>query len=78
VKKWNSEQVYFRITVNPGAICSFSFSEDGKTFEKIPDSFQAKPGKWVGAKLGLFTTCNAKTNDAGYADIDWFRLDTNE
>lgn len=78
IKKWNSEQVYFRITVSTGAICSFSFSEDGKTFENIFDNFQAKPGKWVGAKLGLFTTGTTKTNDGGYADIDWFRLDKSE
>ena len=72
--KWTAKEVYLRITVSPGAVCNFSYSADGKSFEKIPGSFTAKPGKWVGAKFGLFATSTFKTNDAGYADIDWFRL----
>jgi hypothetical protein len=28
----------------------------------------------MGAKVGLFCTSTTKTNDAGYADFDWFRI----
>lgn len=72
--KWTGKEVYLKVSVSPGAVCSFSYSADGKSFEKIPGTFTAKPGKWVGAKFGLFATSTVKTNDAGYADVDWFRV----
>jgi beta-xylosidase len=78
LKKWKASNIYLRLSVKPGGLCSFSFSEDGIIFEKIPEIFIAKPGKWVGAKIGLFATGTAKTNDAGFADVDWFRFLKNE
>jgi hypothetical protein len=30
----------------------------------------------VSAKMGMFFTRKNKTNDAGMADVDWFRLTT--
>jgi len=35
----------------------------------------ARPGRWVGAKLGIFCLRNNITNDTGYADIDWIRIE---
>ena len=35
----------------------------------------SKTGRWVGAKIGLFCTRTNITNDAGFADIDWFRVE---
>ncbi len=32
-------------------------------------------GKWIGAKFGLFFTGNGKFNNAGTADVDWFRFE---
>ena len=75
IKKITSETIYLKITVKQGGICSFGFSEDGNTFENIPAVFKAMPGRWVGAKLGFFCTGTTKTNDAGYADVDWIRFD---
>ncbi|MGB4540344.1 MAG: hypothetical protein WBI19_09420, partial [Prolixibacteraceae bacterium] len=36
--------------------------------------FQAKPGKWIGAKAGIFALREGTTNDAGGAELDWFRI----
>ena len=37
--------------------------------------FQAREGQWIGAKVGMFCTRPAiKTNDGGWADVDWFRI----
>ncbi|WP_394335007.1 beta-xylosidase family glycoside hydrolase [Hymenobacter crusticola] len=38
-------------------------------------STYTREGKWIGAKVGLFSTHIAKFNDAGNADIDWFRVE---
>lgn len=74
LKKINGKEAWFKMSMKANAVATFSYSEDGKTFINIPGEFKAAPGKWVGAKLGLFSTSTVKTNDAGYAEIDWFRI----
>ncbi len=70
----NSTDIYLRVQVAKGAVCSFSYSEDGKLFKPLGEKFVAKPGRWIGAKMGLFCTRTVKTNDSGFADIDWFKV----
>lgn len=67
--------IYFRIVVEKGAVCNFSYSVDGKKFTSAGESFTATPGKWIGAKFGLFATRNVQINDSGYADVDWVRVE---
>jgi beta-xylosidase len=71
----NVEDIYFRVKVLNKAQCEFSYSTDGKIFKTIEKKFTAKPGKWVGARVGLFATSIKKINDNGYADVDWFRIE---
>ncbi|MFA9389876.1 MAG: glycoside hydrolase 43 family protein [Prolixibacteraceae bacterium] len=68
-------EIYFRVKVEKGAICSFSYSTDGKQFKAAGEKLEAKPGRWIGAKLGFFALREGITNDAGTADIDWFRIE---
>ena len=56
------------------AVCTFSYSTDGKRYVRIRDKFTAAPGKWIGAKVGLFCNRPVSTNDAGWLDVDWFRI----
>ena len=74
-EKISSEDIYFRVKVSKGAVCEFSYSEDGKNFKTTGNKLVAKPGRWVGAKVGLFCTRTVKTNDSGFADVDWFRVE---
>jgi len=72
--------IYLRVEVSEraageGAICSFEYSADGKRYKKLGETFTATPGRWIGAKVGLFATGREKTNDSGYADYDWFRIE---
>jgi beta-xylosidase len=71
----DAKDFYLRVKVLDKALCEFSFSTDGKTFKLVEKKFIAKPGKWVGARVGLFSTSNKKINDNGYADVDWFRIE---
>jgi len=66
--------IWLRVQVKKGAECTFSFSTDGLSFVSLGTSFKAMPGKWIGAKVGLFALRNGMINDAGSADIDWFRI----
>ena len=70
----SNTDIYFRVIVGKLGMCEFSYSEDGKTFKAIGDKLTAKPGRWVGAKVGFFCTRTAKTNDSGFVDVDWFRV----
>ena len=66
---------YFKLKVTKGAVCTFSYSRDGKTFTDIGETFKATPGKWIGAAMCSFSTRTQITNDAGFAEVDWFRVE---
>ena len=71
----NEKTFYLRVKVAKDAMCSFSFSTDGTKFTPLGVPFKAREGKWIGAKIGFFSTRPGKFNDAGSADIDWFRFE---
>ena len=66
--------VYFGVKVEAGALCNFAYSTDGELFYPLGKPFKASQGKWIGAKLGFYALRNGAINDAGSADIDWFRI----
>jgi len=67
--------VYLRVKVSPGALCEFSCSSDGKEFTSIDQPFKARPGRWIGAKVGLFCLASGEAPPRGCADFDWFRFE---
>lgn len=69
-----NKEIYFRVSVKKNGLCQFSYSADGKKFTDAGIVFQARPGHWIGAKMGIFASRIDKTNDSGYADFDWFRV----
>lgn len=75
IKTDTTSSYYFRVTVTAGAVCKFSYSSDGVQFTEAGTTFTAAPGKWIGAKVGYFCTRRTKTNDSGYAEIDWIRFE---
>lgn len=70
-----SAEVYLRVTVRNGAKYQFSYSTNGKNFIDAGPVFTATPGKWIGAKVGLYATRDTQINDSGWADYDWFRIE---
>ena len=66
---------YLEVSVQKGGVCRFKFSDNEERVTTVMKSFTAKPGKWVGAKIGMFCLRNNITNDAGFADVDWFRIE---
>ena len=74
-KSVESSTIYFRVQVQKGAECSFSYSIDGQLFTAIDAKFKAREGKWIGAKVGFYALRNGIINDSGSADIDWFRVE---
>ena len=74
ITKLKGNEVYFKVEVREGARCQFSYSENGKKFKAVGGEFTAVPGRWIGAKVGIFAVRQDKINDSGYADYDWFRV----
>jgi len=70
-----SGRVYLRASVQPEARCQFSFSRDGKEFTTVGGFFAARPGVWIGAKVGLFSIAAPGSRRAGAVDVDWFRME---
>ncbi len=74
-ERLKTNTAYFRVEVTaPEAICQFSYSEDGKKFKNIGKPFKAQPGKWMGAKVGLFSISTQESRRGGYADIEYFKV----
>ncbi len=71
----NQNEIYFRVKVEKGALSTFSYSTDGETFKPAGSKLAAKPGRWIGAKVGFFAVREGITNDSGVVDIDWFRIE---
>jgi beta-xylosidase len=66
--------LFVRVSVAAGARCHFSYSLDGRRFTDIGETFTARPGHWVGAKVGLFAVGAPGAARLGHADVDWFRV----
>lgn len=70
----HNQPIWLRVQVRPGALCTFSYSKNGTEYMDIDVPFTAQKGKWVGAKTGLFVNRNNITNNAGYVDVQWWRV----
>lgn len=75
IRKIAAGDFYLRVKVVKDAVCTFSYSSDGKSFTDISETFKAVQGKWIGATIGLYCIRTQKINDAGFADVDWFRIE---
>ena len=69
----SQNDIYLRIAIDEGN-ASFSYSLDGKEFRPFGQPFMARPGVWIGAKLGIFSGGVTDHGEFGYADFDWFRI----
>lgn len=71
----NEKTFYLRVKAEKGGLCQFSYSTDGAKFTNlgVPLKTRAAPGDEL--KIGLFFTRPGKFNDAGTADVDWFRVE---
>ena len=72
----DGENLHLQARVKDGAEVQFAYSLDGgDTFEPIGDPFQAKQGKWIGAKVGVYALTLHDTSESGYADVEFFNIE---
>lgn len=66
--------IYIKIEVTKEAVCRFSYSVDGKKFTDVGTTFKARQGKWIGAKMGMFSV-TPHGKERGWLDVDWFHVE---
>jgi len=75
-KALDAHTITLRMTVSDGGGTVFSYQEGDNRPKSIGDLFQARPGRWVGAKVGLFARTNemSQGSSAPYADFQSIRF----
>lgn len=63
-----------RVTVGEGGITTFSHAAKDARWIALAETFQAQPGIWIGAKVGLYCLCGNEAAGGGFADFDYFRF----
>lgn len=74
-KVLTTAEVVLKVSVDQAGKCQFSYSENGNDFLNIGSLFQAREGRWIGAKTGLFAISQNERGIKGFADYDWFRIE---
>lgn len=69
-----SVELYLRVMIEEGAVCRFSYSTDSKHFYSLGEPFQAREGKWIGAKTGMFILNKTESSQRSWMDVDWFHV----
>jgi beta-xylosidase len=67
------DTVRFRVSVNRAGECRFGFAGDADWIS-APQSFVARKGAWIGAKVGLYSLRTNPQPTAGSVAIDYFRF----
>lgn len=67
-------EIYIKVRVGKEAYCRFSYSLDGKKFTEAGTLFKARQGKWIGAKVGIFSV-TPHGKERGWVDVDWFHVE---
>ena len=65
--------VKLRVFVKDGGLCIFSFANRDE-FVTISKVFPAQKGKWIGAKVGLYSLKRLKHASAGHGDMNYFKF----
>jgi beta-xylosidase len=71
----SKNSVWMKVEVNQDAKCRFYYSQDGKNYSPLGTEFNARRGKWIGAKAGIFCINPGMEKSNGFADFDWFRIE---
>ncbi|MCP5547406.1 MAG: glycosyl hydrolase 43 family protein [Akkermansiaceae bacterium] len=66
-----AESVTLQLRVAEGGNCQLGVTVADKDFYQIGPAFRATPGRWIGAKVGLYCT---SSDGSGHADFAWFRF----
>lgn len=64
--------IRLRVIVGNGGACRFGIVEADDAFYQVGPAFFARPGRWIGAKVGLYCLSRSVLAKPGYADFSYF------
>lgn len=67
-------KVKFQVAVHDGGRCDFRMIDDRGVTQTLREGFQAREGKWIGAKIGIYCMAAKKSTAISHADFDYFRF----
>lgn len=67
-----TDSVYLRVEMREEGKAEFSFSLDGKHYRTVSGLFRADRGRWVGGKIGLFSSSDVSSDPERYGDFEFF------
>ncbi|AUS77323.1 glycoside hydrolase [Actinoalloteichus sp. AHMU CJ021] len=67
-------RVGLAVTVRPEARCQFHANPGDEGWREVGEEFTARPGRWVGARLGVFALAPAESTTTGHVDLPYFRV----
>lgn len=70
----SASRARLRLELAVGGVCEFSYATGRESFTHVPDRFVAGPGRWIGAKVGVYALTADGAAPAGCADFDYFRF----
>lgn len=71
----NSPTLQLRVTIGEGGVCRFGIVRADGSFYILGPAFQARAGRWIGAKVGLYCVTMDALKLSGHADFASFKLD---
>jgi len=63
-----------KLKVEEGGVCRLGVAIAETGFYQLGPSFHATPGRWIGAKVGLYCITTDVLDPSGHADFAWFRF----
>jgi beta-xylosidase len=66
--------VTLKLKAGEGGACCLGIARTDSDFYQLGPAFQASPGRWIGAKVGLYCITTNVLDPSGYADFAWFRF----
>ena len=66
--------VTLQVRVGQGGVCRFGVIPGSGGFYQIGPAFFARPGKWIGAKVGIYCISTDVLDISGHADFDYFHF----
>jgi beta-xylosidase len=64
--------VRLRVDVTPGGVCTFSYADADAI--RTMGVLHAGPGRWIGAKVGVYALTRDDPSHASHADFDYFHF----
>lgn len=69
-----NSSVTLQVKVGAGGVCRFGIVSGSTGFYQLGPAFRARPGRWIGAKIGVYCLTTNVLDISGHADIGYFHF----